>query len=78
MTEKYRNAFVKRRKQLGLTQHDVATAARVRTRAVQDWEAGKHQPKLTASGFANLCRLLKCSIDELAADFEELKQQPEN
>lgn len=75
MTKKYRNAFVKRRKLLKLTQEDVAAAAGVRARAVQNWEAGVHQPMLTATDFANLCRLLKCSIDELAADFEEMQQQ---
>ena len=74
MTETYRHPFVKRRKLLGLTQREVGDAAGVRSRAVQDWEAGKHEPKLTAKGFANLCRLMKCSIEDLANDFEDLKQ----
>ena len=77
MAEKYRHPFVKRRKLLKLTQQQIADAAGVRARAVQDWEAGKHQPKLTATGFAELCKLLKCSIEELASDFEELSQKPQ-
>ena len=75
MEERYRHPFVKRRKLLGLTQREIGEAAGVQSRAVQDWEAGKHEPKLTAKGFANLCRLLQCSIDDLAADFEESQRQ---
>lgn len=73
MAEKYRHPFVKRRKLLDLTQQEIADVAGVRARAVQDWEAGKHQPKLTARKFADLCRLLKCSIDDLAEDFETIQ-----
>lgn len=65
---------MKRRKLLGLTQKQVGDAAGVRSRAVQDWEAGKHEPKLTAKGFASLCRLFQCSIEDLATDFEESRQ----
>lgn len=69
---------MKRRKLLGLTQAQIGDAAGVRSRAVQDWEAGKHEPRLTAKRFAALCELMKCSIEDLAADFEELNQQSEN
>lgn len=78
MKETYRHRFVKRRKALGLTQAQLGDVAGVKTRAVQDWEAGKHQPKLTAKRFAALCELMKCSIEELAADLEELNQRTEN
>lgn len=78
MEEIYRHPFVKRRKLLGLTQREVGDAAGVLSRAVQDWEAGKHEPKLTARKFAELCKLLKCSIEDLAADFEAVNQQSDN
>lgn len=68
---------MKRRKQLGYTQEDIANVVGVRARAVSTWEAGKHTPKLTPRQFAELCSLLKCSIQELAADFEEIHQQLE-
>ncbi|MEO0886811.1 MAG: helix-turn-helix transcriptional regulator [Cyanobacteria bacterium J06648_10] len=59
-----------RRKDLGLTQQEIATAAGVTTRTVQLWEAGTHVPSLSFSQVAALCDLLKCSVKDLAKDFE--------
>lgn len=64
--------FVKRRKALHLTQADVAKSIGLSTRAIQLWEAGTHEPRLTLSQVVNLCRLLECRPEDLAADFEEI------
>lgn len=78
MEEKYRHPFVKRRKLLGYTQEDIADVAGVRARAVQTWESGRHQPKLKPQQFADLCDFLKCTIQELAADFAEIEREQAN
>jgi DNA-binding XRE family transcriptional regulator len=64
--------FVKRRKALQLTQADVAKSIGLSTRAIQLWEAGTHEPRLTLGQVVNLCGLLQCTPEDLAADFEEM------
>jgi DNA-binding XRE family transcriptional regulator len=61
--------FVKRRKELRLTQLQVANAIGVSPRTVQRWELGESLPELTVLQTFRLCELLRCSIRELAADF---------
>ena len=64
-----------RRKDLGLTQQDIATAAGVTKRTVQLWEAGTHMPSLSFSQVADLCELLRCSVRDLAKDVEPKNNQ---
>lgn len=61
--------FVKRRRALKLTQLQVANALGVSPRTVQRWELGETLPALTVLQVWQLCELLQCSIQELAADF---------
>jgi len=61
--------FVKRRKSLGLTQREVAEALGVTSRTIQSWELGENMPRLAPLQMLKLCRVLKCSLEELAADF---------
>lgn len=62
-------AFVKRRKLLSLTQQQVADALGVTSRTVQRWELGEVLPQLSVLQTWRLCKLLKCTIDDLASDF---------
>lgn len=61
-------AFVKRRKRLKLTQKQVADAVGVTSRTVQRWELGESLPALTVLQVFKLCKVLECSIDDLAKD----------
>lgn len=58
--------FVRMRRDMGLTQEDVAKALDVTTRSVINWENGHHEPRLTIKQMKILCRLIRISsIDEL-------------
>lgn len=59
-----------RRRILGLTQRQVGEAVGVTSRAVQSWESGEHIPRLSPVRMARLCEVLKCTIQELASDFQ--------
>ena len=61
---------MKRRKDLGLTQDEIARLLNVTPRTVQLWEAGTHMPKLSFVQVADLCDLFNCSVRDLAKDFE--------
>lgn len=50
--------FIRMRRDLGLTQEDVATALGVTPRTVINWENGHHEPRLTVEQFIKLCELL--------------------
>lgn len=53
------------RKQLNLTQREVATAIGVTDQTVSNWEQGVYQPKLSPAQTLALCRVLRCSLEEL-------------
>lgn len=63
--------FVNRRKELGLTQKQVAEAIGVTVQTVSNWETGLYQPKLTLKQTAKLAEVLKTGIQGLANMFEE-------
>ena len=67
--------FVRRRKELEITQKQISDAIGISTRAISNWEQGNHPPKLNPTQFSILCRMLNCSIHELAADFEAIAAQ---
>lgn len=58
------NWLVSMRKQLGLTQEDVAKALDVTTRTIINWENGHHEPRLTIKQTKSLCRVLGISLVE--------------
>lgn len=68
----FESKFVLRRKQLDLTQGDISEALGISVRSISHWERGTHLPKLNPIQMARLCEVLKCSIQELASDFEEI------
>lgn len=56
------------RKQLGLTQEDIANALGVSTRTVINWENGHHEPRLTIRQMKALCALLQLPIEQVPED----------
>jgi len=56
------------RMRLNLTQRQVATALGITDQTVSNWEQEIHQPKLTPAQTLALCKILKCSLEELVAD----------
>ena len=65
-----------RRKQLGLSQNDLARQLGVDQTAVHTWERGKAMPN--AKRLPAIAKILKCSVDELLQDDAEdsLKDSP--
>lgn len=54
------------RTRLELTQRQVAEAIGVSVQTVSNWETGSSTPKLTPKQMRALCRVLQCSLDDLA------------
>ncbi len=52
-----------RRKQLGLSQYDLAKMLGVDQTAVHNWERGKAMP--TAKRLPAIAKILNCSVDDL-------------
>lgn len=61
--------FVEKRKQLNLTQKQVADALGITSRTVQSWELGETVPRLTLDKTLRLCQVLNCTLEELVACF---------
>lgn len=57
------------RKELELTQKDIADALGVTEQTVRNWEQGNSVPKLTIAQMKTLCRLLKRPIEEMPDNF---------
>lgn len=68
--EKYQSKLMARRIELGFTRDDVARALDLTTRTIRNWETNKNEPQLLPWQSAELCRMLNCSIDELAGYFQ--------
>ena len=52
-----------RRKELGLTQAELAERVGCTQKDIARWEAGTREPKLTA--LKNLARALECKVDDI-------------
>jgi DNA-binding XRE family transcriptional regulator len=63
--------FVEIRKRAGVTQEQVATAVKVSTTSVRNWEKGREEPRLFIWQIKALCQSLKCSLDDLPDHFTE-------
>lgn len=61
--------FVEKRKQLKLTQKQVADALGVTSRTIQSWELGETVPRLTLDKTLLLCKILNCTLEELVNCF---------
>ena len=62
--------FMNKRKELNLTQRQVAETVGVTVQTVSNWETGTYQPKLTIEQTDKLCDVLKTDIKGLKAMFE--------
>ncbi len=61
--------FMNRRKELGLTQRQIAEAVGVTVQTVSNWETGLYNPKLTLEQVDKLCQVLKADVKELKEIF---------
>jgi transcriptional regulator with XRE-family HTH domain len=59
---------MKLRERANLTQRQVADALGKTDQTVSNWENGVRAPKLTPSETLILCRVLKCTLEELAGE----------
>lgn len=57
-----------------LTQRQVAEALGKTDQTVSNWENGVRSPKLTPSETLVLCRVLKCTLEELAGEIEGISK----
>lgn len=55
-----------RRESLNVTQRQIALELGVTVTTVQNWEAGRHIPKLYPAQMKALCDLLNFTLEELA------------
>lgn len=55
------------RKRLDLTQKEVAEAIGADDQTISNWEQGKSKPKLDPAQTFALCKVLRCSLEELAS-----------
>ena len=63
--------FMNRRKELGLTQRQIAETIGVTVQTVSNWETGLYQPKLTLKQTLRLSQILKTDLEKLADMFEK-------
>ncbi len=66
------------RRQVGLTQAELARRIGVSDRAVRGWEKGEYPPMLTIPQLRALCRELGVAFDELPDDLGPQRSQPED
>lgn len=71
------SVLVSLRKELDLTQKQIADALEVTEQTVRNWEQGKSVPKLTISQMKVLCRLLQRPIEEIPDNFGPINQSAE-
>lgn len=72
-----KSVFVQIRRQLGLSQKQVAEALEVSEQTVRNWENGRTVPQLTIPQMKRLCRLLRRSIEEVPDYFGPVEKSAE-
>lgn len=70
----YSEAVTLLRNRSRLTQRQVAEALGITVQTVSNWENGVRTPKLTPRETLSLCKILKCSLEELAGDLPGNKE----
>ncbi len=60
-----KSVFVQLRRELDLTQKQVAEALEVSEQTIRNWENGRTVPQLTIPQVKRLCRLLRRSLDDV-------------
>lgn len=59
---------MKLRERAGLTQRQVADALGKTDQTISNWENGVRAARLTPRETLTLCRILKCTLEELAGE----------
>jgi DNA-binding XRE family transcriptional regulator len=57
--------FLLKRRELELTQDDIAVTLGVSGQTVSNWERGRSTPTLTIDQVKILCQILRCHLDEI-------------
>lgn len=60
-----KSVFVRLRRELNLSQKQVADELGISEQTVRNWEHGKTVPQLTIPQVKKLCKLLQRSVDEI-------------
>lgn len=68
MASEYSDVIMRLRTKAGLTQRQIAEALGITVQTVSNWENGVRTPKLTPKETLNLCKILQCSLEELAGE----------
>ncbi|MCC5640647.1 helix-turn-helix domain-containing protein [Nostoc sp. CHAB 5844] len=68
MTSEYSEVIMRLRTRAGLTQRQIAEVLGITVQTVSNWENGVRTPKLTPRETLSLCKILKCSLEELACE----------
>jgi DNA-binding XRE family transcriptional regulator len=71
------SVLVSLRKELDLTQKQIADALAVTEQTVRNWEQGKSIPKLTIPQMKILCKLLQRPIEAIPDNFGPIEQSAE-
>ena len=66
------------RHRAGLRAEDVAVKLGIAVSTVRNWEQGRTVPKMRVDQFALLCKLYKCSIEELDRATRESEEAVNN
>ncbi|MBD2207601.1 helix-turn-helix transcriptional regulator [Calothrix sp. FACHB-1219] len=74
MSSKYGDVIMRLRARAGLTQRQVAEAMGLTVQTVSNWENGVRIPKLSPKETMSLCRVLNCSLEELADELPGEKE----
>ena len=68
MKEDLGKQMLRLRERAGLTQRQVALALNITDQTVSNWETGHRVPKLSPPQTLKLCKVLECSLEELASE----------
>lgn len=74
MSSGYGDVIMRLRARAGLTQRQVAEAIGITVQTVSNWENGVRTPKLSPKETMSLCRVLNCSLEELADELPREKE----
>jgi DNA-binding XRE family transcriptional regulator len=56
------------RNEAGLTQRKLAELLNKTVQTISSWEVGRAEPRLTIDEAKALCKILNCTLDDLASD----------
>lgn len=68
MSSEYSEVITQLRSRSGLTQKQVADRLEMTVQTVSNWETGVRVPRLTPKQTLVLCKVLECTLEELAGD----------